>query len=34
MARFGGDKFVVLLSDIGLDKAESASQDKIWRWAR
>ncbi len=29
VARFGGDEFVVLLSDIGLDKAESASQAKI-----
>ncbi len=29
VSRFGGDEFVVLLSDFGLDKAESASQAKI-----
>ena len=29
ISRFGGDEFVVLLSDFGLDKAESASQAKI-----
>lgn len=29
VSRFGGDEFVVLLSDIGLDKADSALQAKI-----
>ncbi|MDO9279628.1 MAG: diguanylate cyclase [Polaromonas sp.] len=29
VSRFGGDEFVVLLSDFGLDKAESATQAKI-----
>ena len=29
VSRFGGDEFVVLLSDFGLDKAESAAQAKI-----
>ena len=29
VSRFGGDEFVVLLSDIGLDKADSAIQAKI-----
>jgi len=29
VSRFGGDEFVVLLSDIGLDKTDSALQAKI-----
>jgi len=29
VARFGGDEFVVILSDLNADKAESASQAKI-----
>jgi diguanylate cyclase (GGDEF)-like protein/PAS domain S-box-containing protein len=29
VSRFGGDEFVVLLSDIGVDKAESAAQAKV-----
>ena len=29
VSRFGGDEFVVLLSDFGLDKAESATQAKV-----
>ncbi len=29
ISRFGGDEFVVLLSDVGLDKTEATSQSKI-----
>jgi diguanylate cyclase (GGDEF)-like protein len=29
VSRFGGDEFVVMLSDFGLDKADSASQAKV-----